>query len=304
MGLRPSVFSLSLRSTISVSVLLCACGCQDNSRPAAMPAGATSVQQPSAGSDGMDPQWTTGSGLAQLTGMQPDEGLNLTLLRLRSHSTYLGGDAATQLKRDWGIDLTTLKPDEKPDLLDLSKLSPIRWLRIDQRHSQLLASAAKIPTLRALSLKNVPLTDADCLLVRECSHLAWLDLSGSVVSPEGMAALKNANEIQVLYLNGSATTDETIRGLGRLPNLRFLSMRFSSITDESIKLIAKQWPTLEAMDVYEANRLTVQSIDEIVKLQNLKYAHVGWLCGTDVESHARQDMITQRLSECELLFGD
>jgi internalin A len=125
-----------------------------------------------------------------------------------------------------------------------------------------------------LDLRGSWVTDTDLRSVAKLPHLAYLDLSLTRVTDQGMQELKNAPGIVELNLRyAESITDEGMAALKGWKKLKRLDARGAKISDATLEHISGI-ATLESVDVGAA-MVTDVGIERLVSLPNLKELIIG-----------------------------
>jgi Leucine-rich repeat (LRR) protein len=125
-----------------------------------------------------------------------------------------------------------------------------------------------------LDLRGSWVTDTDLRNVPQLPHLAYLDLSLTRITDQGMQELKNAPGIVELNLHyAESVTDEGMAALKGWKKLKRLNARGAKISDATLEHISGI-PTLESVNVGAA-MVTDVGIERLVSLPNLKELSIG-----------------------------
>jgi hypothetical protein len=83
---------------------------------------------------------------------------------------------------------------------------------------------ATIAHLKRLCFRNCPINDASLVALDACRELQSIDLSGSRITDEGLAALRKMGHLTQLYLRDTQITDAAVDGLLECPSLEKLDL--------------------------------------------------------------------------------
>jgi eukaryotic-like serine/threonine-protein kinase len=157
-----------------------------------------------------------------------------------------------------------------------------------------LAGLAKLPNLRTLRLRRVPITDRGLKELAPLTNLEVLDLANTNITGSGFAQLANAahlrelwladtllkeqhlpllapfEKLQVLVIGGNRHDigDEGARQIAALASLQRLALRNAKITDASLADLANL-ANLEELDL-TGTRVTDAGIAELEEMPNLR----------------------------------
>jgi internalin A len=155
-------------------------------------------------------------------------------------------------------------------LLAQSTESDMKW--VEDVGGKVIRDAAGRVT--GLNLRGSWVTDTDLRRVAKLPHLAYLDLSLTRVTDQGMQELKNAPGIVELNLHyAESVTDEGMAALKGWKKLKRLDARGAKISDATLEHISGI-ASLESVDVGAA-MVTDVGIERLVSLPNLKELSIG-----------------------------
>jgi Leucine-rich repeat (LRR) protein len=125
-----------------------------------------------------------------------------------------------------------------------------------------------------LDLRGSWVTDTDLRAVAKLPNLAYLDLSLTRITDQGMQELKNAAGIVELNLHyAESVTDEGLAAVKGWKKLKRLNARGAKISDATLEHISGI-ATLESVNVGAA-MITDVGIERLVSLPNLKELSIG-----------------------------
>jgi hypothetical protein len=139
-----------------------------------------------------------------------------------------------------GVDIRTAKNAADQDVLDVNLTA--RSVKDDT-----LANVARLEGVLRLNLKgNRRITDKGLLHLRK-ARVESLDLSGTRIGDEGLAALKDLAALEVLDLSQTAITDEGLKQLAGLMKMKRLNLSGTKINGEGLAAIAPAMKDLEIL---------------------------------------------------------
>jgi hypothetical protein len=127
-------------------------------------------------------------------------------------------------------------------LNSLAKLKNLEYLLLDGTaiSDVGLSSVFPIHTLATLSLDRTAVSLSKATNIQQCEHLQSLSARGCRIADEGMAALSNLSDLQILDLssNPKITTNGLLQ-LSALKKLRHLCIEDTAITSKDLPVIQK-----------------------------------------------------------------
>ena len=112
---------------------------------------------------------------------------------------------------------------------------------------------ASLPSLEALELEGTGVTDEGLAAVDAAPRLRWLDVSETSVSAETLDTAA-FGRVENLNVSNTALSDAGLRRIATLPRLRRLSMWDTAVTDAGLEALHGH-PTLAALSLWD-NELT------------------------------------------------
>ena len=157
----------------------------------------------------------------------------------------------------------------------LRNATSLKWLRAGRKTtSSDLNWICELTGLHGLSLNNADLTKADLDQLARLHRLQWLVLSGASLPANGsLPELPNLESLHMRFCNVGDSYAPTI---GLFPKLRAVSMANTNITDTGIAKLVAANPELKYLHLFGCDAVTAKSAVEIGKLNNLRYAHLGF----------------------------
>jgi hypothetical protein len=128
------------------------------------------------------------------------------------------------------LDLTDISTDD--DLGAFRSNNTLRSLKVSYFHNRIVPSVLPLE-LTALDISHDEVNDRTVAEVAQLRPtLRLLDLSGTAVTDEGLAALGGLHNLRSLAVRDTPLTDKCCRYLAALESLRFLSINGTAITDQ------------------------------------------------------------------------
>ncbi|HEX8059933.1 MAG TPA: FN3 associated domain-containing protein, partial [Cyclobacteriaceae bacterium] len=115
-----------------------------------------------------------------------------------------------------------------PIAVDEPALSATFFIRNEYKSSRLEDLLAIKEQLVWLNLSKMPVTDADCEIIRKFEHLEKLDLNFSSITEKGLKTLSSLPELKSLSLAGTSVSNNT--AFGDFKNLKEVFVWNTSIT--------------------------------------------------------------------------
>jgi hypothetical protein len=109
-----------------------------------------------------------------------------------------------------------------------------------------VAFLARIPTLRSVSLEELPISD-NALTSLMGLDLRFMSLRKTRVSDMGLKALRGMSNLKALMLDETAITDKGLRELKGLGQLLLLSVRKTRVTRQGVKGLSQALPKLRIL---------------------------------------------------------
>jgi hypothetical protein len=109
-----------------------------------------------------------------------------------------------------------------------------------------VAFLARIPTLRSVSLEELPISD-NALTSLMGLDLKFMSLQKTRVSDIGLKALHRMRNLHALLLDDTAITDKGLRELKGLRQLILLSVRKTHVTRQGVKELSQALPKLRIL---------------------------------------------------------
>jgi eukaryotic-like serine/threonine-protein kinase len=192
------------------------------------------------------------------------EGLNMTdsglsaLINLRQLSDLYIGSNSGLSDRSW----LTLSKMRSLSVLDLSGNKKMS--------EDGLAQIRSLPLLKKLILRYMNITDKSIDLIRHCSHLTSLDVSGTQIGDAFVAGL-DPLQLDHLYLVSVHISDKALRNLPNQKHLDTLMLRGSRqvITDEGMQLMPKL-PALKVLYLEKQKNITDRALTYIGQCRGLQ----------------------------------
>lgn len=148
----------------------------------------------------------------------------------------------------------------------LRSLSLPRSLIDDEGARQL----AKFHNLESLVLSHTGVGDAGIEALASLSGLVYLDLGGTNITDAGVAHLARFDQLMELNLEETRVTDAGVSCLARCRNLRHLNLARTHITDAALG-------PLRRLDHLEGLRLRETAVTGLTALQGEGFARLSWL---------------------------
>lgn len=127
-----------------------------------------------------------------------------------------------------------------------------------------------------VDLRATWVTDTDLSKLTDYPKLAWLDLSLTHVTDQGMQELKGLTGVVDLNLRfAEYVTDEGLAAIKEWKNLKRLNVHGTKISDTTLEHIAGI-STIEALDV-GSSMVTDVGLEQLSSLENLKELTIGGL---------------------------
>jgi hypothetical protein len=98
-----------------------------------------------------------------------------------------------------------------------------------------------------VSLRGLPIIDADLKLLKSLPDLARLELSDTPVTDSGLVHLKDLNNLESLELYNTAVSDEGLEHLKGMKKLNFLLMKRTNVTEEGARKLKQALPNCETI---------------------------------------------------------
>jgi hypothetical protein len=164
-----------------------------------------------------------------------------------------------------------------------------------------LATLAPLGRMQYLSLRQLPVTDAQLASLPEFPDLQYLGLDGTRITAAGLAALGTYRQLQVLWLDNTQVSDAGLvhlqplsnlrtlylpgtqcsgpglAALAKLPGLTSLSLKGVKLAADSLKYVA-QIEQLESLGLDMTN-VTDEQLGDLAPLSKLR---ILWLSGTQI----------------------
>lgn len=139
-------------------------------------------------------------------------------------------------------------------LQGLSQLPSLREVYL--REAKLVDSDLKhlnaIQSLNSLGLRDMAITSLSALKLTTVKRLKWLHCSGTPLTSEGLAILKDAQNLEELCLWDCDVDDRFFSYIAHLPSLKLISISEANYTEDGLKLLSYH-PTLEYLYVAPSN---------------------------------------------------
>jgi internalin A len=148
----------------------------------------------------------------------------------------------------------------------LRSLSLPRSLIDDEGARQL----ARFPNLESLALSHTAVGDAGVEELAAITGLVYLDLGGTNITDAGVAQLPRLDRLVELNLAETRVTDAGVSCLARCPSLRHLNLAGTHITDAALE-------SLRPLDHLESLSLRETAVADLTALKGEGFAELSWL---------------------------
>lgn len=126
------------------------------------------------------------------------------------------------------------------------------------------------PDLQGLYIHGMQATDRMMPIVGRLSRLETLMMWDAKVTDEGVASLKNLNELKSIHISNAGLSDSALAILAKLPKLEHLSLQQNQFTDEGLKQL-KDATQIKVLWVGLGGKgITDNGIESLLNLKNLE----------------------------------
>lgn len=157
-------------------------------------------------------------------------------------------------------------------LASLARLPRLRSLSLERSliDDEGARQLAKFRGLESLSLSQSDVGDAGVEKLADLPRLIYLDLGGTNITDAGVAHLARLDKLMELNLEQTRVTDAGASCLARCRNLRHLNLAGTHITDAALE-------SLRGLEHLEALTLREAAVTGLTALQGEGFARLSWL---------------------------
>jgi len=133
-----------------------------------------------------------------------------------------------------------------------------------------VALASKVPTVQFLDLANSLVTNDGLDAIRGLSNLRSLNLNLTSISDKGLETVCDIKSLERLWLHETKITNAGLAKLVRLPNLKVLDLSNTNISDSGLTHLEKL-TSLEELDLRKTKMIKVAALRRILLNTRIKW---------------------------------
>ena len=115
-------------------------------------------------------------------------------------------------------------------------------IAVQEKSPEAFARLADLPDLRSLNLAGSAITDDILAAITDLSKLQTLNLEATAVTDNGLLIVSNLPSLEQLWLANTSVTDEGVQCLARLSRLKGLSLEGTQVTEVGMRRLKAQLP--------------------------------------------------------------
>jgi hypothetical protein len=115
-------------------------------------------------------------------------------------------------------------------------------IAVQEKSPEAFERLADLPDLRSLNLAGSAITDDSLAAIADLSKLQTLNLEATAVTDHGLLIVSKLPSLERLWLANTSVTDEGVQCLARLTELKALSLEGTQVTEAGMQKLKAKLP--------------------------------------------------------------